>query len=231
MSERIIGGLATMPTRADTAEIAIASILPNVDKLYVFLDGFSQVPDYFNAKKITLFRSQEEGDLRANGKFLGLSKACEKDVYVCFDDDLKYPRNYTAWLKFNMKYLPERAAVGIHGSVFHKEIHSYHDRGVFIGKKAQWIPRRVDVLATNACMHCVRHMQFDVKKWSKVNMVDLHFATEAFNAGIKLWTIPRYANWVRYLQEEQSDSIFSRLLKDDSEQIKMLKSLLRKTRN
>lgn len=218
----IIGGLATMPSRRDTAALAIRSILPNVDRLYVYLDRFATIPPYVVHPKIVLLKSQDFGVIGANGKLLGLASAKPDDFYVCFDDDNIYPRDFCLRLRLMLLALNRSAAVGIHGSLLPHEFVSFSSqRTIFHFASRRIWPRRVDVLATNGCMFRVGAMQFDVLRWAEINMVDLNFALESARRQVELWIVPKCRNWVRPLKECQEDSIFKSLEKDDSRQTEL----------
>ncbi|MCP9837598.1 hypothetical protein KBY84_08835 [Cyanobium sp. N.Huapi 1H5] len=223
----IIGGLATMPSRRDTAALAIRSILPNVDRLYVYLDRFTSIPPYVVHPKIVLLKSQDFGVVGANGKLLGLASAKPEDFYVCFDDDNFYPRDFCLRLRLMLLALNRSAAVGIHGSRLHRDLVSFsRQRTIFHFAGRRLRPRRVDVLATNGCMFRVGTMQFDVLRWPEINMVDLNFALESALRRVELWILPQCRHWVRPLKERQEDSIFRALETDDSRQTELARQLL-----
>ncbi len=223
----IIGGLATMPSRRQTAALAIKSILPNVDRLYVYLDRFAGTPAYVSHPKIVLLRSQDFGCIGANGKLLGLASAGPEDFYICFDDDNVYPRDFSLRLRLMLMALNRPAAVGIHGSLltpgmvnFLKQRTVFH----FAGRRLR--PRSVDVLATNGCLFRAGDLRFDVRQWSAINMVDLNFSLESARRDVELWLVPQCKGWVRPLEEAQDDSIFQSLVRDDSRQTELARQLL-----
>jgi hypothetical protein len=223
----IVAGMATMPSRAATARIAVSSALQFVDRLVLFLDRFDEVPDFARDSKIVVLRSQDLGDLRANGKLAGVSTTSRNDFYICLDDDIRYPKNFAARLKFFLTLFPWPAMVGIHGSVFKQQISSYtRDRRVYVGHHFQRIPRRMDVLATNGCMFRIRDLKPDVTQWKTVNMVDLSMAEAAKAAGVTQYTIPRPRHWIHSLEEFQNDSIFGALVKNDEQQTARVRALL-----
>jgi hypothetical protein len=227
----IIGGLATMPSRRQTAALAIKSILPNVDRLYVYLDRFSGAPACVDHPKIVLLRSQDFGSIGANGKLLGLASARPEDFYVCFDDDNLYPRDFSLRLRLMWMALNRPAAVGIHGSLLAPDMVRFSkQRTVFHFASRRLRPRSVDVLATNGCLFRVGDLRFDVKHWSEINMVDLNFALESARRDVELWLVPQCKGWVRPLQEAQEDSIFKSLEMDDSRQTELARQLLSLTR-
>lgn len=224
----IVAGMATMPSRIHTAPRAIASILPQVDRLWLCLDGFDSVPNFANHPKIFCEFSRDHGGLRAEGKFLGLALDEKAEVYVSADDDLLYPKNYVRRLTFLSRSLPGSVAAGCHGSVFRPPVQSYvKDRKVRKARRMQLAPwRYVDLLATNGSVHFVRDMRFDPREWTYRNQVDLNFMEESLARGMRLVTAARTRNWVRALEVQQRDSIFSALLRDDSVQTARVNALL-----
>lgn len=226
----IVAGMATMPSRIATAPQAIASILPQVDRLWLCLDGFEAVPDFAIHPKITYQFGRDHGGLKAEGKFLGLTLDDQAEVYVTVDDDILYPANYVERLLFFRKLLPGRVAVGCHGSVFRPPIRSYaKDRKVWTARRRQLLPwRTVDVLATNGSLHLVRDLKFDPRAWQHRNQVDLNFLEEAIEAGVRFALPPRPRNWVHALETRQKDSIYVKLLKDDGVQSSRVNDVLRR---
>src|SRR5262245_46309979 len=94
-SEFIVAGMATMPSRAATFPHAIRSIIRQVDKLYLYLDGFSEcpAPARNDARIVPLF-SRDFPNLHANGKLLGLALEKNSCLYVSVDDDIYYFRKF-----------------------------------------------------------------------------------------------------------------------------------------
>jgi hypothetical protein len=220
--------MATMPTRSATAPEAIASILPQVDRLWLFLDRFEAVPDYAVHPKIKLLRSQQEGDLRANGKLLGLALEEQDCLFFTVDDDLAYPADFVPRMAGHLAAYGERVVVGLHGSILRPPIESYRlNRRVFHRSRRMWRDHEVDVLGTDSALFSTRTWRFDVRSWTKVNMVDLHFAIQARKAGIPMVAVRRSKRWLRALAVEQPDSIYLGLVRDDREQTELARALLR----
>lgn len=216
-----------MPSRADTAPMAIESALANVDHLYLYLDKFDVIPSYAKHERMTILRSQDMGEIGANGKLLGLSLCDGADYYACFDDDILYPNNFIQRLYRECVKYEDRVAVGVHGSVFEADIASYRqDRKVYDAVSRLCFGKRVDVLATCGTLHPIAEMKFDVKQWSDVNMVDLGFAFEAKNVGLGLRVVSRRKRWIQRLGRCQADSIYAKLRQDDALQTLKVKELL-----
>ena len=58
----IYAGVATMPQRRDALEKAIASLRPQVDRIFVFLNDYESVPEFLTADpKIEVFGARITG--------------------------------------------------------------------------------------------------------------------------------------------------------------------------
>jgi hypothetical protein len=213
--------MATMPSRSATAPAAIASVLPQVDRLWLFLDRFENVPVYADDERIRVIRSQELGDLRANGKFAALALDDEPSTFFSVDDDIEYPSEYCAVLASTLDRYG-RAAVGVHACVLRAPVSSYaRDIKVLHRRSDQPRPAGVDLLGSDSLAFRTDVLRFDVRAWPDTNMVDLSFALEARRRDVPLVMVPRASYWLRALDENQADSIWAGVLRDDSRQTEL----------
>ena len=226
-THKIVGGMATMPTRSKTAHAAIESALKNIDHLYLYLDKFDKVPDYAVNDRITILRSQDHGEIGANGKFLGLTLATNVDYYMCFDDDFLYPDDLSKRLVAECRRYKNHSAIGVHGHVLLQPFTSFlKDRKNFCAWQSLESGRRVDILGTAALIFSVQALTFDVLRWQHINMVDFCFALEAKAAQLPLRIISRQTGWLQQLDEGQADSIWMRVQMDDTAQSLLARELL-----
>lgn len=225
----IVAGMATMPSRMHTAPRAIYSLLGQVDRLWLCLDGFETVPDFASHPKIIHQHGADHGGLKAEGKFLGLALDQHATIYVSADDDMIYPSGFVRHLYRICRLHHRPVAVGTHGSVFKSKINSYvKDRNVTLSRRSQYIPwKKVDVLATNGTVHIVDDLKFDCREWTYRNQVDLNFLQEAKAQNVELATVMRRRNWVLGQETRQEHSIYSSLLKNDTIQTSRIRELLR----
>ncbi|MGH1352242.1 MAG: hypothetical protein ACRBBN_15745 [Methyloligellaceae bacterium] len=224
---QIVAGMATMPSRIGYAERAIRSVLKNANKLYLFLDNFNEIPTFAKHEKIIPLLSQEWGDHKANGKFLGLKIDDKADYYLACDDDIEYAENFSRRLLSECIKYGNNISIGIHGSNFHDSIQSYSkDRKIRTLRERRWFGCRVDVIATCGCLHSVKKMRFNIENWDRVNMVDLCYAFEAKKSGLDLRLISQPRKWVRPITSKQEDSIYHKLIQDDTTQTSLVNDLL-----
>jgi hypothetical protein len=219
--------MATMPSREATAPVAIESLLAQVDRLWLFLDRFDSVPSYAADERIHVLRSQDLGDLRANGKLLPVALEPEPCTFYGVDDDVHYPADYCATLERHLERYRGRAVVGVHAAVLRSPLSSYgRDMKVLHRRADQERSEGVDLLGSDSLAFRTSTLRFDVRDWKDLNMVDLSFARVARESAIPLVKIPRSSHWVNALDENQSDSIWIGVLADDERQTVLAQELM-----
>ncbi len=216
-----------MPSRADTAPQALASILPQVSRLWLFLDRFDSVPPYAEHDRISVLRSQDVGDLRANGKLAGAAMETAECTFYAVDDDVEYPPDYCAVLESHLGRLAGRAAVGVHAAILSAPVTSYvRDMTVMHRRAALERSVEVDLLGTDSVAFRTSTLRVDVREWPNVNMVDLSFALCARERSVPLVAVPREKGWISPIAERQADSIWLGVKRDDSVQTTLAQQLL-----
>jgi len=220
--------MATMPSRAVTFPEALRSILPQVDRLYLYLDGHQEVPEASrHDERIIPIFSRDEPGLAGAGKFLGLERETEPCLYVTVDDDILYPPNYVAYLAARLRAHGSRAVVGVHGSVHHRPLTSYkRNRDIFHFTGQLKFEQTVDALGTGTTMFDTAVLRFDVRRWPQINMSDLDVAIEAAKSRLPMICVARRRNFLQALSNDQPDSIYSAMSRDDSRQTSRALELL-----
>jgi hypothetical protein len=225
----VIAGMATMPSRSATFPFAFASLIRQVDKLYLYLDGHSEcpAPARRDARVVPVFGRDIPG-LHANGKFVGLALERRPCLYVSADDDIHYAHDFVAALRHGLSDYEDAAVVGLHGSVLERPLVHYDlNRTIFPYSAALRESRHVDVLGTGAVMFSSKTLRFDVREWPFTNMVDLGLAIEAGKRGVPLIALARRRKSVWTLAGDQPDSIHAALKRNGARQTVLARELLR----
>jgi hypothetical protein len=116
-AEPVIASLASMSEREASLERTVASLLPQVDRLRVYLNGYEHVPGFLDDPKIDVARSQDHGDRGDAGKLHWLAERFPGFRLSC-DDDLVYPPDYAATMVAAVERYSRRALVGLHGRLY-----------------------------------------------------------------------------------------------------------------
>ena len=227
--ERVVAGMATMPSRKATFTTSFRSIIRQVDRLYLYLDGHEKVPAIArnDARVVPIFAHEYPG-LHANGKLLGLALEKEPCLYACLDDDIYFPRNYIFELGRALARLGDDKIVGLHGTVLARPLEGYYTNRTSVGQYArEWKEdTKVDLLGSGAVLFRSAAINVDVRDWPKVSMTDIGLAIAAAQANIQMISISRDTNLVLNLASQQADSLFVARKKDDSLQTKLGRELI-----
>jgi len=227
--DRRIGGMATMPSRAQTFEVALASVLPQLDRLFIYFDKFVEVPGAFrdHSKIVPLLPSQL-GEFAGCGKFLGIQAHGEPCLYFCFDDDILYPPDYVEVMTRALYRHRLQAVIGVHASILKPPYLSYRrDRDVAEFSQALGVDCCFDILGTGTMAFHTGVFRFDQGTWCFRDMADIMVAIEAAKQGLPRISIRRPKDYLRPLDGVQSDSVYARLVNDDSRQTSMVRQALR----
>lgn len=217
-----------MPSRAQTFATALKSILPQVDRLFVFFDKFTTVPAAFTGHaKIVPLSVAEHGDLHGSGKFLGVGLHADPCLYFCFDDDILYPPDYVAVMTRALNRHYFRAVVGLHGAFFQPPCLSFRrDRKVFHFAAELAVDAHIDILGTGTIAFHTGNFAIDPRAWPHHDMDDLMIAIEAAKREMPRITIRRPKGFLRALAENQSDSLYQSLNRDDSRHTAVMRAAL-----
>ena len=201
--------MATQPRRLQVLKRSVASLLPQVDKLFIYLNGFSHVPNFLKHEKITFASSVDNGDRGAAGKFF-FTKEVE-GVYLSVDDDFQYPRNYAEKLCFELKKRGNAAIVGVHGYRLRQYDHEPAIKLCNRARGATFPVRRT--IHHDAPVHVAGTgvMAFDTRYWrpsdndlKENNMCDLQIAIAAQKQKIPRVVIAHRGDWIKYLLHDRS---------------------------
>lgn len=226
-----VGGLASIPSRAaDLAEV-LGHILPQLDRLHLFLHGYREVPPEAVHPKIQVCLAPADTPYRASGKLYGLSREPGPCVYVCFDDDIRYLAGHVDRLVSALERYGAHTLVGLHGSTYRDQALSFLDRHrVYQFHRGYALSRVVDVLGTGTVAFVNEHLSVDPTAWLHGDMDDIMLAIEAEKRGMPRVCVARPKSSITPIAERQPDSLWSRTLEDSTRQTEQLAVLLELSR-
>ncbi|MGN7870070.1 glycosyltransferase [Paracoccus sp. 22332] len=197
LGQRMVGAMASFPARREVLQSSIASILPQLDELVLYLNDYDDVPDFARHPKIRVTRSQDAaGDLRDNGKFHDLPQGDDAYIFT-LDDDLIYPPDYVARMVHAIEMLGRSSVVGVHGVIFPEgEFNDLAQRTVFtFYRKANG--HFVDLLGTGTTAWHSSTLKVGLKDFQTKGVCDLWFAVAAARAGVPFYSLPREDQWLK----------------------------------
>ncbi|NTV97038.1 MAG: glycosyltransferase family 2 protein [Thiobacillus sp.] len=224
----VVGCLATMPSRLDSLPIMLASILPQLDRLYVFLDGFAEVPGCLAGRPNCLVEHIPAGSgLHNASRFLVPEREGPEAIFVCLDDDIVYPADYVVRLVAGLERHGRRALVGIHGGLF-RPPHASYVRDCEVLHFAARLGRdtRVDVLGSGTLAFHASTLQMRPESWRHPRFDDLSLAVDAAAAGVELVALGRPKKWLRPIAQSQPDSLWRSIKRDDRLATRLMRDIV-----
>lgn len=202
----VLAALAAQARREHLLPVVLKSLRPQVDRLCVYLNGWSRVPEC-----VSEFADDHVLAAENTGAERKLHWADQwEGFYFSADDDLLYPPNYAERMLEALAHTRGRAIVTVHGRVYlgrPKTVHQvaadgigHYDRNVPCGRPVNhggtgvmaWDTRQIRVPT-----------QFDHQ-----NMADLQLAVWAQQNTVPMWLLKHEAGWVKTLAALDPDGLF-----------------------
>ncbi len=224
----VIGSIATMPSRADTFSRMVPGVLSQVDRLYVFLDGFEAIPAVFQSlPKCHVTILPKQGNLHSSSRFLAPHLFDSEAIVVLFDDDILYPPDYVARIRRALAQYGSQSIIGFQGAIFLPPHHSY-SRNRHAIHFSSGLDNDLNVHKLGAGTAAFLSSMFcpDPETWRYNRMDDLYMSVEAVKANLALVALKREANWITPLAEGQEDSLWQATKQDDRIQSDLMRHLL-----
>ncbi len=219
--------LASFPERIKQLEKVIRDILPQTDRIYVYLNEYTYVPSFLINEKITVqLGIAARGDMRDNGKFYFMN---EISYGYCFtiDDDINYPFDYIQQHIRKIELYNRKVITGIHGTIFAKPFVSYFEnRNVLHFKESLDRDKIVNQLGTGTTGFHTSLIVPDVSSFIDTGMVDVFLALLSYEKNIPLICIERKSAWLTAMPSEESDvNLFSEFSKSANKQTGYIKEI------
>lgn len=204
----IVASIASIPYRREGLKKVVASILPQVQRLNVFLDDYPDVPLFLEEENIVVARSQDVGFWGDAGKFFWCDQigSC---YHFTLDDDILYPSDYVVNSVRRMESLPPCVAsytghtlkLNSEGKIRVLYRHRHDDWHIFFKDVPQ--AHRVHVVGTGVCVYHTDSITLCPSMFHTPNMADLFLAVEALNQGVPRYVLPHPARWLRDNQKDK----------------------------
>ncbi|NTG46799.1 FkbM family methyltransferase [Agrobacterium rhizogenes] len=202
-TEEIVAGMATVAGNEVALRATVMSLLPQVDRLYVYLNGFTEAPRFIaEHPKIRHFIDTDGSRYGDAGKFWGLEQVKDA-IYISCDDDIIYPDDFVARMVGELAQLRGQAVVSVHGSIILQPSHGYYkDRGraVFHYERALMRRRRVHVAATGTSAFHSSVVQVTLADFRHRNMADIWLTEYLHRRGIPSYVVPRNDGWLKSIE-------------------------------
>lgn len=194
----VVAAVASIPSRVLSLKDTVNSILPQVDRLFVYLNGYVDVPSFLKDERIEVILDFE-GRNAAAAKLYWLSKV--KAYYFSIDDDIIYPSDYCEKTIDNYKNNAVGAVVSYHGKNLKPLAgHQRLDRKeMFLFEKELKINTRAHVLGTGVMMVDTRKINLPLFEVASHHprAIDLAVSTFLREKGIARYVLKKDSEWLK----------------------------------
>lgn len=195
----VVCGVATLVDRKDALRETVESILPQVDQLIVYQNGYKEIFDFLESDKICVISSLDTGvDMGDAGKFYRVGDF--KDVYYfSIDDDLVYPPNYVDCLLDVLAQHNDRVIACAHGRLCKPKVNSYYDDKIEVLHFQKEVDRLTECHfgGTGVMAFSTGHVNVAFSIFKHPNMADVWMGLHAVTHNIPVLVAPHCANWIR----------------------------------
>lgn len=202
-TRRIVAGMATVKGNEQGMLIAVASLMNQVDHLYLYLNGHTTVPEALSryGDRISTVLDPEGTRLGDAGKFVGVAREADAIYFTC-DDDIAYPRDYVLHMTQALAAAQGKAAVGVHGCLLNQPLAHYYDsasRHVLHFESLLMRSRHVHLLGTGTVAFHTAHVSPTLDDFPSPNMADIWLARWLQARQLPSIAVSRPARWLQQL--------------------------------
>lgn len=206
--------MATIPPRHKELKLACQSLLPQVDRLFIYFNGFTQgqVPLWAKSiSKITWACSNEFGDLGDVGKFFFCSDemkgqyGIEGTVFTC-DDDIVYPSWFVQKIQHRLGLTSKsKRILTYHGAKMKPQCYDYgrHKVTFHIAKTVKQ-QTRVNIGGTGCMGFDLSTFQPSLEMFEAPNMADIFVARWALLNDVEIYVLPHRRGDFQILHVEET---------------------------
>tara|TARA_R110002153_G_C13238595_1_gene490524 strand:+ start:509 stop:1210 length:702 start_codon:yes stop_codon:yes gene_type:complete len=224
-----IVGIASIPNRVEGLKDTIKCLSPQVDHIYVWLNGYEKVPKV-EETNVTFHLSFTNDGAIAKLKLLESIKEDNFYYFTC-DDDILYPSNY---IEHNLSVYEPGSIQSSHAKIFNSfpiTDYAYGDTsGFYFGNEIQnKVP--VHIVGTGVgLMDSDVAKQINYKEFSTSNMLDVWISCWAQQTSTPMYVTPHPGGWLLPNNiVNQENSIWSQVIKSDQDQIRLINHYFTKT--
>ncbi len=198
-ARKCIGSMATFPARFDIIATTLASIAPQLDQLYLYVnEGFDDLPDLSHLPNVIAMDAREHaGDLSARGKIFPLQSVRDSIVFT-LDDDFIYPPDYVRRNRDILERMGGRCMVTTHGGILPPRIDWYYER-THVFRSFEKVPalQLCALAGSGTACYDQRTLKLDHAALLRETMVDIQMSLAARAAGLPIFVVPRGDEWLK----------------------------------
>ena len=170
---KVYAALATIPQRKRTLKKVVSSLMPQVDKVFIYFNGHDRVPSWVKEDdKIEYAMSRDHGDLGDVGKFFW----CQDydGVFFTCDDDIVYPDDYVKSTVSFLERFKFNVVGTLHGATINRGATQYHaGKKLYSLKSTQPVSKQVHIGGTGCMAFHTDTIRPELEWFKLSNMADI----------------------------------------------------------
>lgn len=219
----ITAQIATLPDRVESLKLVVESLRPQVDRLFIALNGHKEVPEFILKDPFIEYKLLDNS-LGDAAKFYDIEK--QEGYFFACDDDLIYPETYVQdMIKKVDQY---GAVVTLHGRSFlSRPVASYYKSAniKYYCRYDVYGDHVVDVGGTGVMAFHTDNFKLKLSDFKRANMADIWVAKQVHEQKVNIIVVQHDMNYLRYIP--QTYTIWDSEHIDDSFQTEILNSFLK----
>jgi len=188
-------GLASIEPRKELLIPVVNSLLPQVDKVHVALNGYKEIPE-----ALRNLRNVEceilDNSLGDSAKFLHVGDY-DDCYYFGVDDDLVYPPAYCDQLQDGVNRY--NALVSLHGRLYPPQPAFKRWIGNYRCLNNVSSDVKVNLVGSGVCCFNTSRLKLHISDFKTPNMADCYLSRTAFLQGVPMMVLAHKADYLRYL--------------------------------
>ncbi len=227
LQEKAFVCIASIPQRESSLKETINSLLPQVDKIYLYLNNYDeatadQIKNISPDKIEYIIGDNVYGDA---GKFYWADKL-NGYIFSC-DDDLYFPPDYIKTAINGIEKYGRKAIVCFHGRELKPVCASYYrDYRAYYGFNNTIENDTFVHVAGTGCMAWHSSvMNISMSHFSSANMADIHLSVLAQKNKIPIVILSHKPNWIKGTYYPSLNSISGMATKNDKEQTELVNKI------
>ncbi len=208
MRPMIVATIASIRPRERALARAVDSILPQVDRLYAYLNGYEAVPSCLLRDKVAHAITSEEAGWRGTEcrfffvdpkAYAAGMRPPQDAIHFPVDDDIEYPPDYVEKMLAAMDRNPG-ALVCVHASILSRPFESYatsRKQLSFVAGIERDAPAHIPGMGTSA--YRLSEIPIGLKDFDGHRACDPVVATICHRRGIPVVSVARSAGWLKPL--------------------------------
>jgi hypothetical protein len=204
--EPITASMSSIVWREKSLEKVVQIILPQVDRLNVFLQFYKVVPSFLNHPKIFIASGNDYSEalsLGACAKFFWADTI--KGYHIVIDDDILYPDDYVAQCIKKIEQYKRKVVIGFHGVVLRDTMLSYRDKVLYNFQMGLEEDTCVHILGTGTISYHSDTIKVTMRAFLNKNMADIWFGIVAQKQHVPLLCVQRLAGYLKSIEPTSHD--------------------------